>query len=536
MRVALLLLLLVSLARAEDIYVAQNAAGADDGTSTNNARALSWLNTSGNWGSGAGKVSPGDTVWLCNTITNQARFFTSGSAGNRISFRGTNCHFVLSAAIAYSAISMSNFNYLTVDGGLDGSIRFTDNGDLLTYQLGNHGIMGQPTGDSSPTTLGEMTIENWRITNIYVFNTGSVFVERKGSGVYINGGVISNIIVRNITTHWADKAIYVSYGGGGLSFNWQIYSNTAQNCVWGTSGADSAAASKLANLYVHHNKSDGHSAWDSQNDGGGNNYHINGSYFWAEQSGSTLSNCYYYANRHGPDMSHSGTSCIFSTCADQNMRNINVYNNVLLGYPAAAAGMVCLQGGIDFRIFNNTFASENGITAARYQIVTGVIYCANNLFFNVGTPASITDTVRQNASPFLCDYNSFYSLNPNGGAWGDSGQYPWDNPSFPTGPAGWHSQGGYDTHSITNGNASNNPLLVNTNSPYDMHIQAGSPVIGAGTDLSSLAFPGQSVDFDGVTRPTLPSIGAFEYVAPAAPLGPQLNVSGTLRVGTILSP
>jgi hypothetical protein len=56
------------------------------------------------------------------------------------------------------------------------------------------------------------------------------------------------------------------------------------------------------------------------------------------------------------------------------------------------------------------------------------------------------------------------------------------------------------------------PLLVNAwIRPYDFHLQAASPVIGAG------AFePSVMVDFDGTPRVSAPDIGAYAFV-PNAP-------------------
>ncbi len=69
-----LLLSAIGLAYAEDIYIAQTAKGADNGTSAANAHAWTWFNSGINWTalSGTdGKIGPGDTVHLTGTITNQ---------------------------------------------------------------------------------------------------------------------------------------------------------------------------------------------------------------------------------------------------------------------------------------------------------------------------------------------------------------------------------------------------------------------------------------------------------------------------------
>ena len=66
-------------------------------------------------------------------------------------------------------------------------------------------------------------------------------------------------------------------------------------------------------------------------------------------------------------------------------------------------------------------------------------------------------------------------------------------------------------------NLSADPQFVRVPSPSaspadygDLHLRATSPCLGAGVAVSGLA-----TDKDGVTRPSPPSIGAYEYVAPA---------------------
>jgi hypothetical protein len=55
--------------QSESIYIAQTAQGANTGADATNAHAAAWLNTAGNWGAGAGKISAGDTVRLVGTFT-----------------------------------------------------------------------------------------------------------------------------------------------------------------------------------------------------------------------------------------------------------------------------------------------------------------------------------------------------------------------------------------------------------------------------------------------------------------------------------
>jgi hypothetical protein len=71
------------------VYLAQNAQGTGDGSSCANARAASWFNTSGNWGTGSTQINPSNIVNLCGSISTSLMFQGSGTAGNYITVNGT---------------------------------------------------------------------------------------------------------------------------------------------------------------------------------------------------------------------------------------------------------------------------------------------------------------------------------------------------------------------------------------------------------------------------------------------------------------
>ncbi len=67
------LALCTGVAKANDIYIAQSAAGSANGSNCANAYAATFFNTAANWGSGANKIGPGTTVHLCGTISVPSR-------------------------------------------------------------------------------------------------------------------------------------------------------------------------------------------------------------------------------------------------------------------------------------------------------------------------------------------------------------------------------------------------------------------------------------------------------------------------------
>jgi hypothetical protein len=87
-----------------------------------------------------------------------------------------------------------------------------------------------------------------------------------------------------------------------------------------------------------------------------------------------------------------------------------------------------------------------------------------------------------------------------------------------------------------------NPNLVNTsetgcpsNCVTDMHLQSGSPAIGAGslTGLNGVVPASTLVyDHDGLVRPSSPSIGAYEYASASAPSRPNPPINLTVVIVT----
>ena len=76
-------------AASSNVYLSQSAAGSGDGSSCANARAVSFFNSSSNWGAGATQIGPGTVVRLCGTITSDMVTAGAGAAGNHVVIDGT---------------------------------------------------------------------------------------------------------------------------------------------------------------------------------------------------------------------------------------------------------------------------------------------------------------------------------------------------------------------------------------------------------------------------------------------------------------
>jgi len=109
--------------------------------------------------------------------------------------------------------------------------------------------------------------------------------------------------------------------------------------------------------------------------------------------------------------------------------------------------------------------------------------------------------------------NFAYTVGTPGGAITTNGS---NNLWFGAGPAPT-----WDTNSVNS-----NPLLISATRPYDLHLQASSPAIGAGVNLTSRGVG--LLDFDGRRRPTSGGwdIGAYQFSSAASGGAPTATTVG----------
>ena len=165
---ALLAVFAAACCRASDIYIAQNATGANNGADCGDAYGLTFFNDSSNWGSTSGKVGPGTTIHLCGTFSASAgssEYFTfqgSGTSGSPITLiadQGT-----ISVTAAYwsgKVIDVGSNSYITVNGANNLTIQAAANGT----QLANHQGGGVCVGGSGGSNI---IVENLVCSNLYV--------------------------------------------------------------------------------------------------------------------------------------------------------------------------------------------------------------------------------------------------------------------------------------------------------------------------------------------------------------------------------
>jgi hypothetical protein len=508
------------IASANDIYIAQNAAGASSGANCANAQGVAWFNTAGNWGSGSNQIGPGTIVHLCgvfnggagsNMLTTQG----NGSSGNPITIRFESGA-VLQAPYwdgTLGAIYIQN-SYITVDGGTNGLIQNTLNGSTgancpagaCSQQQVSRGV-GSACGSST-----NAVVQNLAVNNLFV---------RIANPAVSDGGDTTAIALSASNSRITNNTIFMTVQGIGLlcstgGSNLEIDHNTLSACNHCIGGGASGANTVIDNVRIHDNNFAGNAAlWDDNND----DYHRNGIQIIADSSSCTnctISNLQIYNNIFQGSWStwNSGgpnqlNSPIFLD--DQGSNTITgwkVFNNIFAMAPNDGGGVACSYGPCQSQngtassgslLVNNTFyQGAGGGTCIRLDSQSGLTM-ENNIVAGCGYAYN---THNGSLTSPTIDYNLWYNT-----AGGPGSGWLWPGPcasgvgcSF----SSWQAAG-FDVH----GKNGLNPLLDSNFRP-----QSGSPALLAGANLSNLCSSTPALCFDkaGAARPTTGNwtMGAYQ--------------------------
>ena len=487
----LLLLFGVTNTFAADYYIAQTASGNNDATSCANAKALSYL-----MGSWSGKVSAGDTVHLCGTLTSTLTIGASGSSGSPITVKfesGAKFSKAYWGTGSSAAIYASGKSYITIDGDKTGIIENTANGDSLANQQVSNGI--DITGGA------HWEIKNLTMKNFYVhdYNNNS-YVRSFG----VKALDCSNISVHNNTINNAYYGISLGTSSSNVT-DIDVYSNNISACSTAIVAALGNSGTALDDIKIYSNDITMGLNWYDTPDSN----HIDGIHVWAFYSTSDkVTNLKIYQNYIHGDCSGHSTSPIY---LEYDVINPLIYNNVITsttnkptnGYIAIKTRS--MTPASTAKIYNNTIVginNGNGIYLDVNSNTTASI--KNNILANL--MAGVYEP--NNAATFDRNYNDFYNCSYVG----------WKTSSLAT-LAKWQSATGGDLNSITS-----NPQLT-----ASYAVPLGSPAIDHGTDLSSIF----TTDYLDNTRQNPWDIGAFDYAADAGLAQHALFV--TVSNGTVIS-
>jgi hypothetical protein len=515
-------------ARANEIYIAQNATGAANGADCADALPYTYFNTAANWTAGAPtgtKIGPGTTVHLCGLFTGAAgsTLITaqgSGSSGNPVTLKfepGATLTAPYWGSTSAGAITVSGRSWLVIDGGTNGIIQATDNGTGLTYHVLSLGIY---VSNSSNVTIQNLTIANM-CQHDPSDSAACVTGGTNDGGISIKNGA-TNVTVAKNAIHDTYTAVF--YNGAPGDSNVTISYNTISRINWGIGGIGTTNG-----VIVNGNDIScvvgANCNWDPNSVG-----HHNGIMFFPQ---GTIMDGVVISNNFIHDINGQTTGYIFlDPNSTGDVRNALIYNNVFYTSPGQTGpandmiepGAYVMGTGI----YNNTMVGPAACGFGYYQGAT-----AEN---NIAAGQSYLECVNHANGGNTSAYNDFYGWTGSGG---------WTNNS-----AGiWSTIAAWQTASTSYGYCTGacdgtGSIVANPNLNASFVPNANSPVIGAGTNLISLGIPGLNTgapQFFGVNYACgngcvrRPSTGAWDMGAYQMSQGsvslpnPPTNLTGTVH-------
>ncbi len=501
---ALGVLLSAAAAKASDIYIGQNPAGAGNGADCADARKVSSLAPK-DW-------VAGNTIHLCGTITAGFSVQGSGTPGNFITIKWES-----GARISVAYGQMINLSgaasYLLFDGGaacgprtacysneaanqtgypanITGIIEATANGSSL------------PNRDSSTQAFygcngcHDIEIRNLIIRNLYVHSQASDSANSIDSGnfafqyPYGATGAAGTISIHDSDLHDMGNAISIERGQGTIFniYNLEMYHNN-----WAVENSGNGPRT----VNIHDNHFHDAANWDTSSD----TFHHNGLHNYMNVASDSLA-LNLYNNLSDGDWGACCTTATMSFTEFANPNNFNAFNNVDIQSCNNNTAPVFDYGATGGIFVNNTAI---GCPTTPQNVNAFSIYGTNIDFRNNAIEGYGQYLVVKAGTTFThLDYNVY-------GAMGQSGNAPWQCGS--TGASAlsaWQSACSGDAHgtkvSILNVTFSGVP-------------QFGSPLLSAGINLTGLGIlPLDSDTSAGNTRTPVgrPSTGQWAAGAYAA--------------------
>ena len=222
--VSTILIVAATLASASDVYLAQNAQGANTGADCADAHASTFFNSSVNWGTGAGQIGPGDTVHLCGTISTNLTFQGNGANGNPVVLDGTGA-----TMNAYIDVGTQ---YWTIQNGTWSTSYATNRGTQAVIQTTNGAAFGTIRNNQIDVQSSAQVIFFSHITHDVTVQNNYLRVSTPASGDGFDTDVLDTEGAYNITVE--GNYIGMNIGAGDESCG-GCHDDLMQ--VWAASGA-----------------------------------------------------------------------------------------------------------------------------------------------------------------------------------------------------------------------------------------------------------------------------------------------------------
>ena len=461
-------------AHAVDVYVAQSAAGGNNGADCADARAVGSL-TSADW-------TAGNTIHLCGTITSAISAQGSGTSSSPITLlfdSATKGQIAMPAIPNSGVLLLNNYNYITVDGGGTGIIQSTNNGSPASI------CPGSPyTNDVNNSTAIDVrsstgiTIKGLTIGPLYYHvctaDDGAVNSGLDAPGpVGIHYDAAANLTVDHTTMHDLGWALW-GYGN-----NITVSNDTFYNFDHGLAVGEVTNAGVSNGIYFFGNHAYNASVWDTND----NSFHHDGIHLYAYCSdgnsfcsGTYITNVYIYNNVFDGTWGNNVNSPVFF---ENNIQTAYVFNNYFNGSQMVHWGVGILEDlGANVYTYNNTilgYSTNDGNPAAfKFGGPTAVV--KNNVVSTANSLVTDSGTWVDGSADTLTLSNNIYA---NGG----SNAFVYCPPSG--GSCSYLGSGSYSTWASdtgeTAGSYSSSANLSSTGIP-----QSGSPAIQAGANLTSV--------------------------------------------------
>jgi len=566
MKTTLLLLLASRVVLAANYYIAQTSTGGGTGVDCANAKPYTAFNNN------TLNLQPGDRVHYCGTGAFPAAngglsFPASGVAGSVISLVFEPGAILQSDAFSTAgAVSTNGKNYLLIDGQGQGVIQNTANGsnlanhkatELINFD-GSHNVEIRNFNGSGGihnsyvnTGVNSLTSASGNGTTMTYTCSGTCQISA-GATVTVHSNSISGYNVTDATVIGANSSTFSVAGattgtglGGAYSdetsgmvaircvscyvgaMNVLIHDNVIDNAQFGIlmsyeAGSSSALSiynNKMSNMEIHIRIGDGDvnciltgtaiygneiSDWINWDDLDNNNHHV-GIHLFANHiaSGSGITGSLIYNNYLHGDLGVNQTAFgIFTenVVGTSGCNGMLAFNNVLVGSNAtghAPGNYFQPKNSAYVCFYNNTIvAPANTGTCLETNgelFGTGLIDWKNNICDTASTgvyETSVTDDIRAAGT----DNNLYYNSPAQVFRYHSGGAAAFDT---------WKANCGCDGSSLTS-----NPNLDGT-----YRLQAGSPAINAGANLTGLGITALNTDRAGNQRPVAGAwaIGAYQF-------------------------
>jgi hypothetical protein len=466
-----------------NIYIAQNATGLDNGSTCANAFGYTFFNTSSNWSgsvqspSNLAVIGPGTTVHLCGTLTGEVGINGiliaqgAGTSANPITLKFEPGAILQSPQMQVGIYPTA---YFIIDGGTTcgyingpGNASVPCNGTIQNTASGTAYPSNTNQSDAIWDSNGNIEVRNLNIINMYVRTSSTDFNAKNGpphpTAIYFANSA-PNVNFHNNIVHDVLWAINGDADNVTVAHN-EIY-NVDHMIFMGT------ASVTHTGLNIHDNwHHDPAPAWDST--GSSHPYHHDMVHL--ESTGANNFVVFYggaiYNNYCSGDWGTDNTGC-FSIWANNGTA---IFNNL-----AATS-----SGNQNDGAFSNSFSDVNLAVVNNTAIGASTSIQTTGIFNAGGTTPTVENNVVSTAAVMggtnePCGttytwkfnvYGNFSSNQPFVNGCSGSGVFL----AFPN----WQTFIGGDSHSTF--------LPTSTLNLNSLGVpQTGSPAIGAGTNLSSL--------------------------------------------------